>query len=110
MAWFFIRRYVERAELTATTCSQVVNRPRPVPGADLVRDLDQRLLAGVLGVAGVGQDAPAHGERARAHGAQQVLQGVAVASLGAPRQVVDLVRGRRRLGHHAPHPPQRDRT
>ena len=29
MAWFFIRRYVERAELTATTCSHVVNRPRP---------------------------------------------------------------------------------
>lgn len=28
-AWFFIRRYVDRAELTATTCSQVVNRPRP---------------------------------------------------------------------------------
>ena len=28
-AWFFIRRYVDRAELTATTCSQVVKRPRP---------------------------------------------------------------------------------
>ena len=28
MAWFFIRRYVDRAELTATTCSQVVKRPR----------------------------------------------------------------------------------
>ena len=28
-AWFFIRRYVERAEFTATTCIQVVNRPRP---------------------------------------------------------------------------------
>ena len=27
MAWFFIRRYVDRAEFTATTCSQVVNRP-----------------------------------------------------------------------------------
>ena len=28
-----------------------------VPGADLVGDVDQRLLAGVLGVAGVGQHA-----------------------------------------------------
>ena len=28
MAWFFIRRYVDRAEFTATTCSHVVNRPR----------------------------------------------------------------------------------
>ena len=28
-AWFFIRRYVDRAEFIATTCSQVVNRPVP---------------------------------------------------------------------------------
>ena len=29
IAWFFIRRYVVRALLTATTCIQVVKRPRP---------------------------------------------------------------------------------
>ena len=29
IAWFFSRRYVERAELTATACIQVVNRPLP---------------------------------------------------------------------------------
>ena len=63
-----------------------------VPGADLLRDLDQRLLAGVLGVAGVGQHAAADGERARPDRAEQHLERVAVAVLGAARELVDVVR------------------
>ena len=63
-----------------------------VPRADLGGDVEQRLLAGVLGVAGVGQDAPADVERAGSYGAQQPLQGVAIAVAGAPREVIDVVR------------------
>ena len=68
----------------------------PVPGADLGGDVEQRLLAGVLGVAGVGQHAAADVERARPDRAEQGLQRVAVAVAGAAREVVDVVRRERR--------------
>ena len=92
VAWFFIRRYVERALFTATTCIHVVNRPRPPQLSILAAIVDQRVLAGVLGVGKVRQHAAADVERARPDRREQRLQRVAVTVLRAPGELVDLVR------------------
>ena len=62
------------------------------PATDLGGHVEQRLLAGVLGVGGVRQHAAADRQRARADRGQQRLQGIAVAGLGPPGELVDVVR------------------
>ena len=73
--------------------------PLPAPGADLVGDVDQRLLAGVLGVGRVRQHPPAHVEAARPDRREQLLHRVAVTALRATRELVDVVRREFLSGH-----------
>ena len=79
MAWFFSLRYVVRALLSATTCSQVVKRPRPFHEPILVATLSSASWQASSESPGVGQDAAADVERPRSYGGQQPLQGVAIA-------------------------------
>ena len=104
-AWFLIRRYVERAELTATTCSQVVNRPVPCQEPILVATLISASWQASSASGGVRQHPAADVERARPDGREQLLERVPVAVLRAARELVDLVRRRTRITAHAHVPP-----
>ena len=71
VARFFSRRYVVRALLTDDDVQPGGEPAATAPRRDLGGDVEHRLLAGVLGVAGVGEHPAADVQHPRAHRGEQ---------------------------------------
>ncbi len=78
----FSLRYVDRAEFAATECTQVEKLLRPEYVSILVAMLISASWAGVLGVPGVRQHAPADPQHPRVDQPQQVVHGACLSPAG----------------------------